>query len=296
VKRVVAIFLLVLIPGAQLRAEQLPIRTYTTADGLARDSIHKIISDPLGYLWFCTSDGLSRFDGYEFVNYSVAQSLPHRVVYDLLITNSGDYWVATSAGLAHFNPFTTTPESKFKTYVPAQRRGSESITSLYQDSSGTIWLGTDNGLHTLRQSGSDWQLEYVSLGEKQNARFNITRIVEGAPGVLWIGAEEGLFRRFSDGRVEHFTERDGLPHPHVRAFLKDPDGTIWLATGLGLCRLATDVRLGQSIVSRVFTKRTVFSAKPSLICFAARAGHCGSRRLRASPSFLRTHYLMAATS
>jgi len=252
VKRVVAIVVLVLISGAQLRAEQLPIRTYTTADGLARDSIHRIVSDPLGYLWFCTSDGLSRFDGYEFVNYSVAQGLPNRVVYDLLITNSGDYWVATAAGLAHFNP---SSETKFKTYVPAQRRGSESITSLYQDSSGTIWLGTDNGLHTLRQSGGDWQMEYVSLGEKQDERFNITRVVEEAPGVLWIGAEEGLFRRFRDGRVEHFTERDGLPHPHVRAFLKDSDGTIWVGTGLGLCRLAADVGPGQSIVSRAFTKK-----------------------------------------
>jgi ligand-binding sensor domain-containing protein/two-component sensor histidine kinase len=255
VKRVVAIFLLVLISGAQLRAEQLPIRTYTTADGLARDSIHRIISDPLGYLWFCTSDGLSRFDGYEFVNYSVAQGLPHRVVYDLLITKSGDYWVATSGGLAHFNPFNTTPESKFKTYVPTQRPGSQSITSVYQDSSGTIWLGTDNGLHTLHQAGGDWQLEYVSLGEKQDGRFNITRIMEGEPGVLWIGAEEGLFRRLSDGRVEHFTEKDGLPHPHVRALLKDSDGTIWLATGRGLGRLAADVRPGQSIVSRAFTKK-----------------------------------------
>lgn len=50
------------------------------------------------------NDGLSRFDGYEFVNYSVAQGLPHRVVFDLLITRSGDYWVVTSAGVAHFNP------------------------------------------------------------------------------------------------------------------------------------------------------------------------------------------------
>jgi ligand-binding sensor domain-containing protein len=79
VKRVVAILLLVLSAYAQTRAEQLPIRTYTTADGLPRDSILKIIPDPRGYLWFCTSDGLSRFDGYEFVNYSVAHGLPHRV-------------------------------------------------------------------------------------------------------------------------------------------------------------------------------------------------------------------------
>src|SRR5215216_4597816 len=100
------------------KAEQLPIRTYTTADGLARDGIYKIVSDPRGFLWFCTYDGLSRFDGYEFVNYSVAQGLPHRLVSDLLITRSGEYWVATSAGVAHFNPVAATPDAKFKTYVP----------------------------------------------------------------------------------------------------------------------------------------------------------------------------------
>ena len=253
--RFVAIFLLVLISGARCRAEQLPIRTYTTADGLARDSIHEIVSDPLGYLWFCTSDGLSRFDGYEFVNYNVAHGLPHRAVYDLLATASGDYWVATAAGLARFDPLATTPQSKFKTYLPTQRPGSESINSLYQDSSGTIWIGTDNGLHTLRQTGRDWELEYVSLGEKQDQRFNVTKIVEGSPGVLWIGAEQGLFRRFRDGKVEHFTEKNGLPHPHVRDILKDSDGTIWIATGLGLCRLTSDARAGHSIAARAYSKK-----------------------------------------
>jgi ligand-binding sensor domain-containing protein len=78
VKRVPAIVVLALIPFAHSRAEKLPIRTYTTADGLPRDSIHKIVPDPRSYLWFCTSDGLSRFDGYEFVNYSTAHELRGR--------------------------------------------------------------------------------------------------------------------------------------------------------------------------------------------------------------------------
>src|SRR5688572_30042740 len=33
--------------------------------GLPRDSIHKIVPDPRGYLWFCASDGLSRLKGIE---------------------------------------------------------------------------------------------------------------------------------------------------------------------------------------------------------------------------------------
>src|SRR5215217_4982915 len=122
VKRAIAIFILILVSSAPGGAEQLPIRTYTTADGLARDGIYKIVSDPRGFLWFCTYDGLSRFDGYEFVNYSVAQGLPHSVVFDLLITRSGDYWVATDHGLARFNPLASSSESKFETYLPTGRR------------------------------------------------------------------------------------------------------------------------------------------------------------------------------
>src|SRR5215217_4583136 len=255
VKRAIAIFVFVLLSCAQQRAEQLPIRTYTTADGLPRDRVYKIVPDPRGFLWFCTYDGLSRFDGYEFVNYSVAQGLPHRIVFDLLITRSGDYWVATSAGVARFNPVASNSESKFKTYVPTGRPDAQVITDLYEDSSATIWVGTGNGLHKLVQNGGDWQLEYISLGENPAEQLDITTTVEASPGVLWIGAEQGLFRRFGDGKVERFSIKDGLPHPHVRDILRDPDGTIWIATGLGLCHLVSNVRAGEPIVEHLYTQK-----------------------------------------
>jgi ligand-binding sensor domain-containing protein/signal transduction histidine kinase len=240
---------------APSNAEQLPIRTYTTVDGLARDRVYKIIPDPHGFLWFCTYDGLSRFVGYEFVNYSIEHGLPHRVVFDLLITRKGDYWVATSNGIARFNPLAATSGSKFKAYIPTQRSTSEIILDLYEDSSGTIWAGTGNGLLRVRETAEDVQFEFVSLGEKPGEELDITTIVEGSPGVLWVGTETGLFRLYSDGKAERFTTQNGLPHDHVRDILRDPDGTIWLATGLGLCRLKSDIHAGDQIVSRLYTKK-----------------------------------------
>src|SRR5215470_4476277 len=88
----------------RIGAERLPIRLYTTADGLPRDQINKIVRDSRGFLWFCTPEGLSRFDGYTFVNFTTDQGLPSRNVNDLLETRSGHYWVATGNGLARFNP------------------------------------------------------------------------------------------------------------------------------------------------------------------------------------------------
>ncbi|MGA2591005.1 MAG: hypothetical protein ABSH32_13885 [Bryobacteraceae bacterium] len=54
------------------------MRIYTTADGLAGNTIDRIVTDSHGFLWFCTREGLSRFDGYQFYNFGVAQGLGSR--------------------------------------------------------------------------------------------------------------------------------------------------------------------------------------------------------------------------
>src|SRR5262245_56529006 len=70
-------------PGLGL-AEHLPIKNYTTAEGLAYNDINRIVRDSRGFMWFCTTGGLSRFDGYSFTNYGSDQGLPHREATDLL--------------------------------------------------------------------------------------------------------------------------------------------------------------------------------------------------------------------
>src|SRR5947209_16360299 len=85
-------------------SERLPLKAYTTADGLADNGINKIVRDSRGFLWFCTAEGLSRFDGYSFTNYGVDQGLPHRTVNDFLETRGGELWVGTDGGLVLFDP------------------------------------------------------------------------------------------------------------------------------------------------------------------------------------------------
>jgi hypothetical protein len=43
-----------------------------------------------------TTEGLSRFDGYELTTYGTDQGLRRTTVYDLIETRSGDYWAATN--------------------------------------------------------------------------------------------------------------------------------------------------------------------------------------------------------
>lgn len=44
-----------------VKAERPPFKIHTTEEGLALDSINKIVRDTRGFLWFCTRDGLIAF-------------------------------------------------------------------------------------------------------------------------------------------------------------------------------------------------------------------------------------------
>ena len=256
IRKFLIYFLLILTFCAPIHSEQLPIKAYTTADGLPRDRVYKIVNDPRGYLWFCTNDGVSRFDGYEFTNYSTAHGLPHRVVNDVLITRAGEYWIATDSGVAKFNPTATTTQARFQAYGSnSGRPASQIVQDLYEDHNGAIWAATTNGLHQLREANGTLQLEYASLGEDANARLEVHSIAEDAPGVMWFGTGSGLYRRFQDGRVEHFTSADGLPANGIRVAYRDSDGSLWLGTHVGLVHLVKNPQRGKSIVDRVYKKQ-----------------------------------------
>jgi ligand-binding sensor domain-containing protein len=102
--RSICLFLVCLVAASiPVRSEQLSVKKYTIADGLARDFINRIRQDSHGYIWFCTTEGISRFDGYAFTNYGVAEGLPHRIVSDFLETRDGELLFATLAGVVQLN-------------------------------------------------------------------------------------------------------------------------------------------------------------------------------------------------
>src|SRR5512143_2570474 len=149
-------------------AERLPLKAYTTADGLPHNLINKIVRDSRGFLWFCTGEGLSRFDGYSFTNYTTDDGLPHGEVTDFLEAKSGELWVGTDDGLVRFDPKGSRPDrvsGADKSDVGSspmfdvvlsedEDRRAPSITVLLEGRDGTVWCGTRKSLYRLdRRNG-----------------------------------------------------------------------------------------------------------------------------------------------
>jgi ligand-binding sensor domain-containing protein/signal transduction histidine kinase len=237
-------------------AERLAAKVYTTADGLAHNSVHRIVSDSRGFLWFCTGEGLSRFDGYSFKNYGPSDGLPDPHIYDILESRSGVYWVATGGGLCRSQnlksgQLETTP---FRVCPLPTTAGIE-VHSLAEGFDGTIWVGTAKGLSRSVQSvsGEVFQLADPQIPNLSN--WPITALLEDNFQTLWIGTGNGLFRRWPGRRLQRYRVRalDEGAGPWINTLRQDNQGRIWASTNKGLLSVKA-TRLGCS-GGHLFTHR-----------------------------------------
>lgn len=252
------LFALLLASAVLGQAEKLPLKIYTAAEGLAHNSVNRIVRDSRGYQWFCTSEGLSRFDGYEFHNYGRRDGLPHRVVNDVLETRSGELWIATAGGLCQYAP-KELGRQRFRVYRVENDDRASYVNVLLEDSLGRAWCGTDAGLFRLERRVGQSQpvLRSVNLGMPHEAWDDrvVSALLEDARGDLWVGSGSGLYRQRADGGVERYTEQDGLPHNFITALLQDQQHRIWAGTHDGLCRLIAAPAPGRKVVEVTFREK-----------------------------------------
>src|SRR5262249_36586066 len=261
-----------LVGGANVaNAQRLPLKTYTTGDGLPHNGINRIVRDSHGFLWFCTDEGLSRFDGYTFTNYGVDQGLPHGTVTDFLETRAGEFWLATYGGLVHFNPKGTpagqvvyaneaaTPPPMFTVLVPADEdRLSRAATALLESRDGTIWCGTMRHLYRLATNGRRFELIRVEIGVRaeHSREVRVFDLLEDRHGSLWVASFGGLFRRWPDGSTEQYTRRNGLPDETIHGLLEDHQGRLWVGTrGGGFFRFVADESHSPPVVAEAYSKQ-----------------------------------------
>ncbi|MGC9952145.1 MAG: two-component regulator propeller domain-containing protein [Bryobacteraceae bacterium] len=240
-----AIFVAAIALPVCLIAELRPIHAYSTDDGLASNSIGKVVADSRGFVWFCTPEGLSRFDGYRFVNFGVAEGLPHRSVKALLETRTGEYLVGTVRGLSQFQ---AAGGGKFTTYLPGHNAEENAVNALLQDSRGRIWCGTRAGLFEL-VSGHRFRRQPLPPPPGQE-RIPVASLMEDAGHRLWVATRLGIYVIGADGAAQHVA-MPGTTR-NVRALLQDRYGRIWAALQGGLVLMRDADKDGRYAVQRIY--------------------------------------------
>ena len=236
-----AVLMLVVWPGASSWGQTIAPRkfaggyqecTWGERDGLPQNSVSAMISTPDGYLWFGTSEGIVRFDGFRLTVLDAfnTQTLQGNTdIKALCPDGTGGFWVGSQdGGICRWH------DGKFLPCEFVPQLASHFVEALWQAPSGDLWIGTSVGLSRWH----DGQLTNYDASRGSQHPWTAA-IVGGANGEVWIGCSTGL-RRFQDGGFTSYGVREGLPNSAVVALLCDRAGTLWVGTDSGLYKRVGD--------------------------------------------------------
>jgi ligand-binding sensor domain-containing protein len=117
-------------------------KNFSIPDGLPSSMVYSSFQDSKGYMWFCTSAGVSRFDGYSFQTYTVNDGLTDNEVFNVFEDSKNRMWFLTFNGKICF-----LQDGKFhnsnNTPILKQIDSKSYFKSILEDSNKNIWLATD---------------------------------------------------------------------------------------------------------------------------------------------------------
>ncbi|HUI65483.1 MAG TPA: two-component regulator propeller domain-containing protein [Bacteroidota bacterium] len=236
VKRCLARALFLPLFISPLLAQQLPLRTFTSRDGLPRSEVRVLCQDSLGYLWCGTDDGFSRYDGSTFSNFNISGGPGSNLVNAFLPGEQGDLWVASNGGglthcrdgslrhiavtpadpaakgnrvnallkLADHRLLAGTDDGAFlfdgESFVPLHVEAvplSRGVEVVFKDHAGRIWLTTPHGVYlTTEPSLSKW------LDVSPADTPSVSALADDGAGDIFLGTESGLrMMRFEAGAL-----------------------------------------------------------------------------------------------
>lgn len=241
-------------------------RIFTTADGLAGDTVQDIFQDKTGTLWFATGFGVSQYDGKTFNNIIIngpmgMNVLPNEWNRIRAVTQdtAGNFWFGSEAGVTYYNLKTSDFRHFDVDFNPFQEMGEAhraNITNLQFDAKENLWMSQD-----------DTDEEYVGIrrynGKKltvfpqsQELPMNsVNNIMQDSEGNLWFTGikklppkmhetEDSIGMTFPEvesgvsvynGQTfQNFNKDDGLPSNRVWSVFEDSRGKLWFATDAGV--------------------------------------------------------------
>lgn len=200
-------------------------------NGFTSFVVSHFCEDNSGRVWIGSDDGgLSCFSMAlgRIVPYPAQQELAHYNVHALCVKDD-DLWLGTySNGIVRMN-LTTGVTRKYGTHDGLT---SNSCYALFNDPKGRLWAATMDGTVWLYQVAGDRFVPIRNMGDL------IIDIDVDHKGNLWFTTQEkGLFRFSAGGHHwKHYIGQDRLPGNGWNCLEVADDGSVWVGTGIGLCR------------------------------------------------------------
>lgn len=228
IKTIILIFLTLIF--CRINADNLSdiqITNYSASSGLPSNEVTSIAEDDMGMMWFGTSNGLARFDGYEFKvfrsDYLSPSFLKSNSIRFMEKAPDGKLWIVTNKEVAVF-------DIQYQTVKQIDIDDSliKTIKTFLVTGNGIVYLGTTKGLYVFDEENQT----FVLLKDEKLRNLYIYSLYEDKNGSLFIGTwTAGFYRLDPKENKVYFYEKvcKGKSY-RITDFVEDNDGCMWVST------------------------------------------------------------------
>ena len=236
--RIILLSCSLLIVQASFAQQGLVFNRFTTKEGINTNKINCTWQDEKGFVWVGSENGMQRFDGRKFVNFSMfdsASRLPPTGVDEILDAGNNKLWVRQGTTIGQFDRSNFLwKKAAIQTKVPVKANTSY---NLFTDSHGRCFLTIPTyGVLIYDSARNVFTDQNVPL--KTPPRWPIRNIYEDSiRGHYWLVSDSGL--AMYDGRSRELHYRDNNPKnvplfnwqhlTQLRDFVIDKEGNYWIS-------------------------------------------------------------------
>jgi ligand-binding sensor domain-containing protein len=185
--------------------------------------VNALYRDKTGFMWLGTNEGIFKFNGTTFQQFTISDSLPDNTVTAIAEDSLGRIWTGHKNGSIGI-----IEQGKITKFNPAEGLSTESISDILFDRKGNLWFSTLNdGLYYFTQ-GRLYRLDK----EDGMPDLFIYDLAEDRAGNIWAGTDGGLAICTLKGRnttIKTIDSRNGLPDNIVRK-VEVVENRVWLGT------------------------------------------------------------------
>jgi ligand-binding sensor domain-containing protein len=223
---------------------------YGTTEGLSNPFIFQLAKDKSGNLWISTvGGGISIYRNEHFYNFNQANGLPSNTIFSIIQAKDGIMWIGTDHGLSTCQPVSDPrrPVRFTKPLLDKPLRG-DSASILFQDHTGTIWVGGNNGVTRISNKTSTW----MPIPTKNPCV--VYCFLEDFHGDIWIGTYLGGLFKYDGKSIVRMNEEIGIKSESCLAMKQDKEGILYFGTFEGVYVYDKESRLGKGKKTMQFTE------------------------------------------
>ena len=227
------------------------------------DNVHFSLQDKKGNLWFATtSNGVYRYDGKAFTNFTVKDGLVSNSVSCILQDRKGDIWFGTFSGLSRFDGkvFSHILSTNFFVY------------SISEDSSGRLWISTNSGVYWYNGKDLTGFLENQNVINPSGLKLGrVNSMLEDKHGNIWFTTTSEGVCRYDGKSIVNYTPNKEL---YFWGLMEDSNGNIWVGgrnTGVSRFDGKTYTKISQNGIFDLCIAFSIIQDKTGNIWFGTEA-------------------------